>query len=91
MRWIIDRLVWDTSGGAPEGLLGRLWAARKLILAVAAAALLTWIEWEEHHPPEIALVAVIHFVFVCAAIALAVYIRERIVRSQKPSGRARPG
>jgi uncharacterized membrane protein YqhA len=73
------RVSWDVCG------------ARKLILAVAAAALLTWIEWEEHHPPEIALVAVIHFVFVCAAIALAVYIRERIVRSQKPSGRARPG
>src|ERR1039458_5134764 len=55
-RWIIDHLLWDTSGTVREGFWGGLWAARKLLVAVAGAALLTWREWVEHHPPEIVLV-----------------------------------
>jgi hypothetical protein len=58
-RWIIDHLLWD---------------ARKLLLAVAGSALLTYSEWVQHHPPEIALMALIHFVFVLAAIAVIVHI-----------------
>jgi len=75
-RWIIGHLVWDPAGTARHGVLGALWATRKLCVAVAGAGLLTWWEWVEHHPPEIALVALIHFVFVLAVIAIAVQIGQ---------------
>jgi hypothetical protein len=75
-RWIIDRVLWDADGIAPDGFWRGLWAARKLLAAVAGAALLTWVEWVKHHPPEIAIVAAIHFVFVFALIALLVYIGQ---------------
>lgn len=73
-------MVWDASGAAGRGFRGALWATRKLLAAVAGSALLTWWEWVEHHPPAIAVVALIHFVFVLAAIALAVYIRQWLRR-----------
>ena len=82
-RWMIDHLFWDTGTTAREGFLGGLWATRKLILAVAVSAVLTWREWVTNHPPEIALVAVIHFVFVMVVIALAVQIGRWF--SRKPA------
>jgi hypothetical protein len=75
-HWIFEHLLWDTGGKVREGFWGALRATRKLIIAFLLAALLTWREWEEHHPPEIALVAVLHFVFVLAVIALLVYIGQ---------------
>jgi hypothetical protein len=48
-------------------------------------ALLTWQEWVEHHPPEIAIVAVLHLVFAFTAIALLVYARQWFRR-----GRGKP-
>ena len=72
---MIDHLIWDPAGDA-HGFRGWLWAARKLLLAVAGAGLLTWVEWIEHHPPAILIVALIHFVFVLAAIALVVSLRQ---------------
>jgi hypothetical protein len=89
-RWIIDHLLWDTTGSARAGFRGGLWAARKLLAAVAGATLLTWWEWVEHHPPEIAIVALIHFVFVLAAIALCVYIWGWFKRSDKASPGRQP-
>jgi hypothetical protein len=86
-RWIVENLLWDTTGSAPEGFGGALWAARKLLAAVAGATLLTWWEWVEHHPPEIAIVALIHLVFVLAAIGLCVYIWGWFSRSDKASPR----
>jgi hypothetical protein len=83
-RWTIDHLLWDTSGTAHEGFWEWLWATRKLCIAVVGAALLTWWEWVEHHPPEIAVVALVHFVFVLIVIALVVYIGQRFSRSDKP-------
>jgi chromate transport protein ChrA len=80
-RWIIDNLLWDTSGTAREGLWGGLWATRKLLIALAGAALLTWWEWMMHHPPEIALVEVIHFVFVLAVVALVVHVGRQFSRN----------
>jgi hypothetical protein len=62
-RWIIHHLLWDASGMAREGFWGGLWASRKLLIAVAGAALLTYWEWVQHHAPEIALAALIHFAF----------------------------
>jgi hypothetical protein len=84
-RWIIDNLLWDTAGTAREGIWGWLWATRKFLGAAAGAAVLTWWEWVEHHPPEIAVVAVIHFVFVLAAIACAVHIGRWFSRGDKTS------
>lgn len=84
MRWMIDNIFWDSSGSPRAGLSGALWATRKLLLAVLAAALLTWMEWEEHHPPFIALIALIHFVFVLIVITLAVYIGTRLKRRISP-------
>jgi len=84
-RWIIDHLLWDTTGAAREGFWGGLWATRKLLVAVAGAALLTWWEWIEHHPPEIALLALIHFVFVLAAISLVVHVGRWFSRGDKRS------
>jgi hypothetical protein len=89
-RWIIDHLLWDTGGTVREGFWGGLWAARKLLVAVAGAALLTWREWVEHHPPEIVLVAVIHFVFTLAVIALVVQIGRWFSRSDKRSPSRQP-
>ena len=86
-RWIVDDLLWDTSGAPREGVWRGVWAARKLLLAVALAALLTWREWVKHHPPEIAIVAVIHLVFVLIAISLVVLMWQWL----RPRGPSVPG
>jgi hypothetical protein len=72
-RWIFDHLLWDTAGAERDGLWAGFWAARKLLIAIAGAALLTWQEWVKHHPPEIAIVALLHFVFVLAVLGLLIY------------------
>jgi hypothetical protein len=89
-RWIISHLLWDTSGSAREGSGAWLWPASRLFAAVAGAALLTWREWVEHHPPEIAIVTLIHFVFVLVAIALIVHIGRWFSRSNKRSAGRQP-
>lgn len=89
-RWIIHHLLWDTTGATRESFRGGLWATRKLFVAVAGAALLTWWEWVEHHPPEIAVVALIHFVFVLAVTALAVHIGRWFSPSHKRSSGRQP-
>ena len=89
-RWVIDHLLWDTSGRARDGFMGGLWATRKLSVAVVGSAVLTWREWVTNHPPEIALVAIIHFVFVLAVIALAVQIGRWFSRSDKTSPAKEP-
>ncbi len=71
-RWILDHMLWDTAGAARRFWPG-LWATRKLLLALAGSGVLTWREWVEHHPPEIVIVGLVHFVFVFAVIALLVY------------------
>ena len=67
-----------TCCGTPPALkatAGRgLWATRKLLLALAGSGVLTWWEWVEHHPPQIVIVALVHFVFLFAVIALLVYV-----------------
>jgi membrane-anchored protein YejM (alkaline phosphatase superfamily) len=79
--------LWDTAGTAREGLWAWLWATRRLLLALAGSAWLTWQEWVKHHPPEIAIVAVLHFSFVLIAIALLVYAGQWFsCGNQKPQG-----
>jgi hypothetical protein len=82
-RWIFYHVLWDTTGTARDGLWGALWALRKVFIALVGAVLLTWQEWVKHHPPEIAIIALIHFVFVLAAITLFVSIGQFFSRSNK--------
>jgi hypothetical protein len=83
MRWIIYQLLWDTAGTAHAGLWRGFWATRKLVLAAAISVFFDWREWVEHHPPSMALVALIHFVFVMAAVALVVYLGGRFRRGHR--------
>jgi hypothetical protein len=83
MRWILDHLLWDSAGSRRTGFWGGLWASRKLFVALAGSALLDWMEWVKHHPPDMVIVAVVHFVFVLAAIALFVYMGQRFRRSER--------
>ena len=87
-RWIFDNLVWDTTGSAREGILRGLWATRKMSAAIVGATLLTWLEWEKHHPPDIGFVELVHFVFVLAVIGLLVFACQRISRGGKKSARS---
>jgi hypothetical protein len=83
--WIFDHLLWDTGGSVQSGFWAGLWGTRKLLLALVGSTLLTWLEWVEHHPPDIVIVAVIHFVFVLFAIALLVYIGHWFNRNDTTS------
>jgi hypothetical protein len=67
-----------------------VWPIVRLFLAVIGAALLTWLEWVEHHPPEIAIVALIHLVFVLVAIALIMHIGRWFSGSHKRSAGRQP-
>lgn len=80
--WIFHHLLWDPAGTERKGFWRALWAMRKLLIALAGSAALDWMEWVEHHPPEMAIVLVVHFVFVLAAIGLVVYFRQRVSRSR---------
>ena len=87
-RWIFDHLIWDPKGSAREGFWRGVWATRKFFVAIVGATLLTWTEWVKHHPPEIAIVAVIHLVFVLSVIALLVFTGQWFRRGGKtPPGR----
>jgi hypothetical protein len=71
--WVVDHVLWDRSGKSIQGLSGAFWALRKVLVALLVSAVMTWQEWVKHHPPEIAIIAVIHFAFVLVAVALLVY------------------
>lgn len=51
-----------------------------ICIALLGSAPLTWREWVEHHPPEIAILAVIHFVFVFVAVVLLTYLAQWFLR-----------
>jgi multisubunit Na+/H+ antiporter MnhB subunit len=51
-----------------------------LLVALVLSGLLTWLEWVEHRPPDIALVALVHFVVVLAAVAIVTYLVRRLRR-----------
>ncbi len=89
-RWIVDHILRDTAPNRPRaGLWRGLWATRKLLVVFAGAAGLTWWEWIEHHPPDMAIVALVHFAFVFAVIALLVYIGQCFGDRKSPSNRAK--
>ena len=64
------------------------WTIR-LLIAIVGAALLTWREWEEHHPPEIALIALIHFAFMLIVIAIVICIGRWFSRRHNAAGHHR--
>jgi len=79
--WIFNNLIWDPAGTARTGFRKGLWAMRKLSLAIVLSALLDWLEWTHHHPPDMPLVALVHFVFALALVALGVYVWRGFARS----------
>lgn len=79
--WVRLHLLWDTTDTTPQGFRKAMWATRKVIVAIMGAALLTWLEWIEHHPPQIVIIALIHFVFVFAVIGLVVYVGQQFYRT----------
>lgn len=64
---------------------------RKALFAVGASAVLTWMEWARHRPPEIALVAGIHFILVLAGIALVIAAGRWIRRLDHKTRNGLPG
>jgi hypothetical protein len=81
--WIFDNLLWATTGSARSGFAGMLWATRKVLIAAAAAAFLTWREWVQYEPRQIMLAALMHFVFVLTTIGILVYSLQRLGRADK--------
>ena len=90
MRWMLDHMLWEASGAAGRGFWPGLWATRKLLIALAGSGVLTWREWVEHRPPEIVIIALIHFVFVFAMIALLVYAGLWFRARKMPSSQTPP-
>jgi hypothetical protein len=78
--WVVDRILWDKSGKPLQGFWGAPRALRKVLIALLVSAVMTWKEWVTRHPPEIALIAVLHFVFALVAVALLVYVWQFLRR-----------
>jgi len=85
--WIFNHLLWDSASPSHGRLWPALWATRKLLAAVALSSLLTWRELVEHHPPDVAFIVIMHFVFVLAVIALFVYIGQWFSHRTSPTGK----
>jgi hypothetical protein len=83
--WVVDHVLWDKSGKSLQGLWGAIWASRKVLLALLVSAVMTRQERVKHHPPEIALIAVIHFALVLVAVALLVYAGNYFPRGNRKS------
>ena len=66
--------------------LGRYWCCDSETLhRCRGSGFADLVEWVKHHPPQIAVVALIHFVFVLAAVALAVHVGRWFSSSNKRS------
>lgn len=78
-RRMFDAVAWD---GPPttDDSLGRIVALRRPLIALVASTWLTVMEWRINRPPEIALIAVLHFVVVLLVIALVVHFFRWIAR-----------
>lgn len=84
-NWIVQQVFWDRSATMRRGFWGGLWAMRKFLVALVLAGGLTWREWAEHHPPEIVIVALLHFIFVFALIAVLVLAGQRFRHRNLPT------
>jgi len=50
------------------------------LIALAVSAVLDYTEWVEHHPPVMAVIAVLHFVFAWVVLAIAMLAWRRFSR-----------
>ena len=91
LRRITDLLLWDTSATPTQGTWEWLSAKWRPIVAFAASALLTWQEWAKNHPPEIVLIAFIHFLFVLVVLAFVFHIARGITREIRQSSSKQNG
>lgn len=78
MRWIFDHVLWDAAGTPSAGVQRVLWATRKVLIALALSAGLDWMEWALHHPPDMAVVVLMHFLFALAIVALSTFVWQRL-------------
>jgi hypothetical protein len=69
--WIFDHLLWTRLAQSARDS-ARIVADTET-LPGSCGSVLAVREWVEHHRPEIAIVALIHFVFVLTAMSLLVY------------------
>jgi hypothetical protein len=58
----------------------RLSSLSILLIAVAGSVVLDVLEWTEHRPPAIWLIAVLHFAFVWATLTVVIYGWRRFNR-----------
>jgi hypothetical protein len=84
-KWFIEYFLWNVDGTPREDP----WVREKWrpLLALVGSAFLTWREWVEHHPPEIALIALIHFVFLLIVLAVIVHAARWLSRQGKKVNR----
>jgi len=54
-----------------------LLSPRLLLIALAVSAVLDYMEWVEHHPPFMAVIAVLHFVFAWVVLAIVMLAWRR--------------
>ena len=57
--------------------LRSLVSPRILLTALVVSALLDYMEWVEHHPPVMAVIIVLHFVFVWVVLAIIMLLWRR--------------
>ena len=86
-RRFIDFFLWDVDGTPREGSGRWLLGKWRPLLALIGSGFLTWREWVEHHPPEIALIALIHFVFLLIVLAVIVHAARWLSRQGKKVNR----
>jgi hypothetical protein len=86
-KWFIEYFLWNVDGTPREGPGGWLLGKWRPLLALIGSGFLTWREWAEHHPPEIALIALIHFVFLLIVLALIVHAVRWLGRQGKKVNR----
>jgi len=65
---------------AVQTTLRSLLSPRLLLIALAVSAVLDYTEWVEHHPPVMAVIAVLHFVFAWVVLAIAMLAWRRFSR-----------
>ncbi|HEX6465331.1 MAG TPA: hypothetical protein VFZ98_12790 [Vicinamibacterales bacterium] len=54
-----------------------LWSPRIALIALAVSLVLDYMEWVEHHPPVMALIVVLHFLFAWVSLAVVVWMWRR--------------
>ena len=67
----------QSSGLINPTFLQSLLSRRIVLIALAVSVVLDYMEWVEHHPPVMAIIVVLHFLFVWVPLAIVVWIWRR--------------